>query len=89
MDKLNNKVVGLTLGTLSAVLYAICAIFYWITPKATLAYFNYLFHGVELTEIARQITFTDSVVGLVLIFVSTYVIGILFASLYNYFNRKY
>jgi len=89
MDKLNNKVVGLTLGTLSAVLYAICAIFYWITPKATLAYFNYLFHGVELIGITKQITFTDSIVGLVLIFVSAYVIGILSASLYNYFNRKY
>ena len=89
MDKLNSKVVGLALAGLSGVLYAICLVFYWISPKATLAYFNYLFHGVELSNAAKQVAFIDALIGLVLMFASAYIIGILFANIYNYFNKKY
>lgn len=89
MDKLNSKVVGLTLAGLSAILYAICVVFYWIAPKATLTYFNYLFHGVELSNVAKQVVFTDALIGLVLMSVSAYLVGALFANLYNYFNKKY
>ena len=69
MDKLSAKVVGLTLGSLGAILYVICIVFYWVAPKATLTYFNYLFHGVDLTEAAKQVSFIDGLVGLVLMFV--------------------
>ena len=89
MDKLSAKVVGLTLGGLSAILYLICIAFYWIAPKATLTYFNYLFHGVDLTEVAKQVVFRDALIGLVLMFVSAYLVGTLFTNLYNYFNEKY
>ncbi|MEK6834744.1 MAG: DUF5676 family membrane protein [Nanoarchaeota archaeon] len=89
MDKLDSNVVGLTLASLSAILYAICVVFYWIAPKTTLIYFNYLFHGVELSNIAKQIVFTDALIGLVLMSASAYLVGILFANLYNYFNKKY
>ena len=90
MDKLNNNVVGLTLATTSVVVYIICAVLYWIIPSTLVSYANYLFHGINISLITgKDITFGSTIIGLILIFVSSYLIGMLFANLYNYFNKKY
>lgn len=90
MDKLNNKIVGLALATTSAILYLICAVFYWLFPKGIMNYANYMFHGIDLSSIAsKTMTLGNTIIGLILIFVSSYLVGILFASLYNYFIKKY
>ena len=90
MDKLNNKVIGLALATTSVVLYVICALLYWIIPETLVNYANYLFHGIDITLITnKSMTLGSTVIGLILIFVSSYLIGTLFASLYNYFIKKY
>ncbi len=89
MDKLNSKVVGLTLGTTSVVIYVICAVLYWLTPSTLIGYANYLFHGINISLITnKSITFGNTIIGLILIFVSSYLIGVLFVALYNYFNKK-
>ena len=90
MDELNKKVVGLTLGFTSAIVYVICAVWYAIAPKSLIGYGNYLFHGIDLTSIAtKTVTFSSAIIGLVVIFVSGYLIGTLFAALFNYFSEKY
>jgi len=90
MDKLNGKVVGFALGTTSIIIYIICAILYWIIPSTLISYANYLFHGIDLSLISNKtMAFGSIIIGLVLIFVSSYLIGLLFAALYNYFNKKY
>jgi len=90
MNGLNKKVVGLSLATASAIVYMICVLAYWIAPNTLIVYGNYLFHSVDLGSIAvKSVTFIDALIGLVLIFVSGYLIGLLFAGLYNYFIKKY
>ena len=90
MDKLNGKVVGFALGTTSIIIYIICAILYWIIPSTLISYANYLFHGIDLSLISNKtMTFGSTIIGLILIFASSYLIGLLFAALYNYFSKKY
>ena len=90
MDELNKKVVGLSLGITSTIIYLICAIWYTIAPKSLIGYGNYLFHGIDLSSItSKTITFSSVVIGLILIFISGYLIGILFVMLYNYFIKKH
>ena len=90
MEKLNKKVVGLSLAIVNAIVYTICVLTYWTAPNTLIAYGNYLFHSVDFGSIAvKSITFIDALIGLVLIFISSYLIGLLFATLYNYFNKKY
>jgi len=88
MGKLDTKTVGLTLATTSVVVYAVCAILYWMLPETLIGYANYLFHGIDISLIAdKTITLGNTFIGLVLIFISSYLIGALFAVLYNYFNK--
>ena len=87
--KLNTKVTGLALATTSGILYIICAIWFWLSAKTALLYFDSLFHGIEVSAIAEQsLTFSGVIIGLMLIVISAYVIGALFAMLYNYFSTK-
>ena len=89
MSKLNTKAVGLTLATTSVIVYVICAILYWILPETLIGYANYLFHGIDISLIAdKTMTLGNTIVGLVLIFISSYLIGLLFAALYNYFSKN-
>jgi len=89
LEKLNTKVTGLALATTSGILYIICAIWFWLSAKTALLYFDSLFHGIEVSAIAEQsLTFGSTILGLVLIVISAYAIGVLFAMLYNYFSKK-
>ena len=90
MDRLNGKVVGMTLAITSVAVYIICAVLYWIIPETLVGYANYLFHGIDISLITNKtMTFGSTIIGLVLIFISSYLIGVLFAALYNYFSKKY
>jgi len=90
MDNLNTKTTGLALGITSAIIYIICAATYWIWPNLVINYSNYLFHGVDITAITNKaITFGNTIIGLIIIFVSAYLIGILFAALYNSLNNTH
>lgn len=86
-EKLNLKAVSLSLGLLFSVIYAICGLFYAITPKFTMAFFDYLFHsGVVLQE--KSLTLSGFAIGLVEMFISGAAIGAIFVSIYNYLLEK-
>lgn len=90
MENLNRKVFGFSLAATSAIIYLICVIAYLTAPNALIRYGNYVFHSIDLGSIAmKSISFLDSLIGLILVIASSYIIGMLFASLYNYFNKKY
>ena len=90
MDKINSRVVGITLAITSIVIYIMCAVLYWIIPETLTKYVNYLFHGIDISLITNKaMTLGNTIIGLVLIFISSYLVGVLFASLYNYFSKKY
>ena len=90
MEKLNKNAFGLTLASTSGIIYLICAVLYSIAPSLTINYGNYIFHGLDISSIiTKQIAFTDTLIGLILITISGYLAGVLFATLSNYFNNKY
>ncbi len=53
MHPLSMKVVLLTLSFVSAAAYIICTLFYVVAPQVTLAFFAAMFHGLDLSMIAR------------------------------------
>lgn len=88
-QELDVKGVALALGSTSAALYIICAALFAIVPSQTLTLFNLFFHGIDITQIAREsVPFTEVVAGFVLTTLSGTAVGALFAKLYNYFLAK-
>lgn len=88
-DKLNPKVVGLSLAAISGMLFVACWALFALFPAGTFNFFNELFHGVDLTKIARiDISSGRTIIGLIEIVIAGFVTGWLFAIIYNYFLRK-
>lgn len=91
MEKLNPNVVGLSVGIVAAIVYLACLVFVAIFPlQATITVGNYLMHGIDISSIAtKDITFADSTIGLVIIFLGAAAIGYMFAFVYNWLNKKF
>jgi len=88
-DKLNPKIVSMSLASVAGIVYILCAIFFAIAPLTTLSFFKDIFHGVDLTQLARTtISFGNTVAGFVEIVVSALVTGWMFAVMYNYLLTK-
>jgi len=89
-EKLNVKVVSITLAVTAGVVYLICALFYWLLPKQATAYFRDVFHGIDIDLILRQtpIPLGDTVTGFIEIIISALIIGALFALIFNSLSEK-
>ena len=87
-DKLNPKVVSLSLVSISVVVSLVCAFLIAIIPGATLKFFGSIFHGIDMTKIATPITLSGVLVGLIAIVIVAFVTGWLFAIIYNYLLNK-
>lgn len=84
MDK---KVVALSLGITTSIVYIICLALVAILPLQTIvAYTNYMVHGLDVSSIAaKNITFLGAIIGLVEAFLTSAIIGYVFAMVYNWF----
>ncbi|MDO8740758.1 MAG: DUF5676 family membrane protein [Candidatus Woesearchaeota archaeon] len=88
MEKLNVKTTALTLAIVGGVLSLACAAIIAIWP-GSLKYLGAIFHGIDLTAIAKTSVSIGSVIlGLIEVVVIGAIVGALFAWLYNYFNEK-
>lgn len=81
--KLNIWAFSSAVGLVTAVLFTICAFFVALAPRATMAFFSYLLH-VDLTGLARAITWGSYFAGLVVVSVVAAISAALAARLYNY-----
>lgn len=71
-----------------AVAYIICAIFVAFFPGAALAVLGSLIHLVNLEKaVDVKVTFAGFLVGLIQIEFYTYLVALLFTSLYNKFQK--
>lgn len=86
----NPKALGLAAGIISFIVSLLCIIFIAIAPNATMNTFGWLIHIGNLADLLgqRTITLANSVVGLIVSFISAYILGWLFAVLYNKFLTK-
>ena len=90
MEKLNQNAVALSFGIITAVVYAACIIFIAIAPLETVITVGNLFvHGIDISSIAtKNITVARSVIGFIVVFLSSAVAGYVFAWLYNLIGEK-
>ncbi len=88
-EKLKPKVFALSLAGVSGIVYIICAVLFAIAPKPTLGLFRDMFHGIDITKIARDgVPFGNTVAGFFEVVVLSLVVGWLFAAVYNYLLGK-
>ena len=84
MEKLSEKRVALSLASVSGIVYIVCAILIAISPEWTMASFGALFHGIDISKIARSpVPLGSTVLGFVEIVVFALIVGWLFAKIYN------
>ncbi|MBI2100981.1 hypothetical protein HYT53_00025 [Candidatus Woesearchaeota archaeon] len=90
MEKLNQSAIGLAVGITTALVYAICLIFVAVFPLETvIAIGNYFVHGIDISSIAaKNITLAKSVIGLVVVSISSAITGYVFALIYNWIGEK-
>lgn len=90
MDKLNPKVTALALGSVSGIIYIACVLLFAVAPRAGIALANTMVHGLDLASITRatMAPFGTILVGLVEIAILGYLVGWLFAVMYNYFAKQ-
>nr|MBI4156608.1 hypothetical protein [Candidatus Woesearchaeota archaeon] len=84
MDKLNVNATGLALSITSGIVYIICAIISWISPRTLIGFANYLEHSIDLTSVAiKSLNLGNVIIGLIIILIISYLVGVIFALLYN------
>lgn len=90
MEKLNQKAVAFAVGMTTALVYIVCLIFVAVFPLETVVTVgNYFVHGIGSSSIAaKSITIEKSVIGLIIVSISSAVTGYIFALLYNWIADK-
>lgn len=84
MQKLSPRALGLSIGFVFSASYVICALAYALAPEVTLSFFNTLFHGLDLKEIAVGLTWGGTISGLIITFVLGLLGGGVVAHCYNH-----
>ncbi|MBS3176594.1 hypothetical protein J4457_05150 [Candidatus Woesearchaeota archaeon] len=76
---------GFAFGLTAGVAYIICAIFFVFWPSQALRFFNDWFHGLDLSAlvVVKSVTLWTFVKGLVEIVLFFYIMGFIFALIYN------
>jgi len=87
-EKLNAKVVSLSLASVSGILSLLCALLIAIAPEAAVKFFGSIFHGIDIAKIAIPITPSGVLIGLIAVVIVALITGWLFAVIYNYALEK-
>ena len=86
-EKWNEKKVAFSLAIVAGIVYIVCAILVAIAPVWTVNTFGALFHGIDISQIAREsVPLGNTITGLVEIVVLALIVGWLFAKVYNSMN---
>ncbi len=86
MEKLRPSVVGKAVAVFAGILTVICWIFVSIARDGAIWLMNVLTHALDWGSIAvKQVSFVDGIIGLVVGVALGYILGALFAYIYNKF----
>ena len=89
MEKINVKAFALASASTFGIVSIVCALLFWIAPSFALSLSSKLFHGIDLTGIAKAgFSLSSAIIGLVLAVILGYLFGALLAVLYNKFVPK-
>lgn len=83
--QLQSKKFALAAAGTGAILYLACAILVAIAPEFAVNLFGNLFHGITMETLAAPDTMTVGrvLIGLIQVVIYTYLLGWVFAALYN------
>ncbi len=88
-EELSPKRVALSVAIVAGILYIACAILVAIAPGAMLNLFSNLFHGIDMTQIAKPAVSLGSVIiGFIELIIYSLIAGWLFALVYNKLSNK-
>lgn len=91
MENLKPNVVALAVAITTAFVYLACLAFVAIFPIETVATFgNYFIHGIDISSIAAKDTSaSDALIGLIIVTLSAYIVGYVFAIIYNWLGKRF
>ncbi len=82
--KLNVKSLGIASASVWGIAYIVCVLALLLAPNLTIQVFDYLTHGIDIASIAKtSVTLGSALIGLILSLIFGYVLGALFARIYN------
>jgi len=82
-EKLSAKKVSFSLGIVTAIFSIACALLIAAAPEQTMKLFGAIFHGIDISEIAKPITLGGAVLGTMVIIALALIAGWVFAVVYN------
>lgn len=88
---INKNKAALSAGLTGGIMYVFCAIFVWILPDLSLKLVGWLAHMINLQEkLSGNMTLTIGgiVAGSIEVFIYLYVVGWIFAAIYNKLTRS-
>ena len=90
MNTINVKRMGLASGLTGALLYLGCIlVMFTVGHSGTVAFFNSLFHGINVASIIRMdVPGAEAVIGIAEAFILFWLIGACVAAFYNLFASK-
>ncbi|MBI2498810.1 hypothetical protein HYV88_01050 [Candidatus Woesearchaeota archaeon] len=79
---------GIALGLTFLIVSVVCLLLVLIAPGFALSLFGSFMHGIDITKIAITPGFDGrTILGFIVVFISGYLIGAVFASIYNKFVK--
>jgi hypothetical protein len=86
MYKLNQNAVAFAVGITTALVYLVCLVLVAVFPLETIVKVgNYFVHGIDISSIAtKSITIGKSIIGLIVVSISSAATGYVFALMYNW-----
>ena len=85
-NELSTKRVSLSLATTTGIISTVCAILIAIAPQFIIQFFGTIFHGIDISQIEKTMTFGSAIIGIIAAIIVALVVGWLFAVIYNKFK---
>ncbi len=86
--EINTQKFALAAAETAAILYVTCAAFVAVAPELAMTLLGWLAHVTNTEMLARSVTMTGVVYGLVQVIIYMYIATFLFALLYNRSIRR-
>lgn len=88
-EKLKPNVVSWSLASIASLAYVACVLLVVIAPETTINFFKYIFHGIDITQIASyELQPFGIIIGFAEVVVFSLIFGWCFARIYNYIDKK-
>ncbi|MBI2029833.1 hypothetical protein HYT02_05435 [Candidatus Gottesmanbacteria bacterium] len=75
-------------GITAGIIFVVCRLAFALLPNLTMAIAQSWFHSIALNQVSGSLTTGSFILGLVSLIISAWLVGYVFANLYNYFLKS-